>query len=213
MAKISNLASFNSLVLCIKLLVCGQWLGSFLIKSMATNHARETSYVLLSSPINRVEFRAEREEKKISEKDPFIRKKEVKPKQQKKNTPYIKPSCIFNLLPLQKKKKTKIPLSIPFIFFSHKPVTKGPHTNSTTVFPFQCSFSFSFKQFFHASYQQPPQAPSHLDQHHQQHYSHHASLPSQVNIVFSSFSAYQQPASLTPPSTSTKTTTPRLKLY
>lgn len=212
MAKISNLASFNSLVLCIKLLVCGQWLGSFLIKSMATNHARETSYVLLSSPINKVEFRAEREEKKISEKDLFIRKKEVKPKQQKKNTPYIKPSYIFNLLPLQKK-KTKIPLSIPFIFFSHKPVTKGLHTNSTTVFPFQCSFSFSFKQFFHASYQQPPQAPSHLDQHHQQHYSHHASLPSRVNIVFSSFSAYQQPASLTPPSTSTKTTTPRLKLY
>lgn len=212
MAKISNLASFNSLVLCIRLLVCGQWLGSFLIKSMATNHARETSYVLLSSPINKVEFRAEREEKKISEKDLFIRKKEVKPKQQKKNTPYIKPSCIFNLLPLQKK-KTKIPLSIPFIFFSHKPVTKGPHTNSTTVFPFQCSFSFSFKQFFHASYQQPPQAPSHLDQHHQQHYSHHALLPSRVNIVFSSFSAYQQPASLTPPSTSTKTTTPRLKLY
>lgn len=190
MAKISNLASFNSLVLCIRLLVCGQWLGSFLIKSMATNHARETSYVLLSSPINKVEFRAEREEKKISEKDLFIRKKEVKPKQQKKNTPYIKPSYIFNLLPLQKK-KTKIPLSIPFIFFSHKPVTKGPHTNSTTVFPFQCSFSFSFKQFFHASYQQPPQAPSHLDQHHQQHYSHHALLPSRVNIVFSSFSAYQ----------------------
>jgi len=34
---------------------------------MATNHARETPYVLLSSPINRVEFCAEREEKKISE--------------------------------------------------------------------------------------------------------------------------------------------------
>jgi hypothetical protein len=84
---------------------------------MATNHARETSYVLLSSPINKVEFRAEREEKKISEKDLFIRKKEVKPKQQKKNTPYIKPSCIFNLLPLQKK-KLKYPYQ-SLSFFSH----------------------------------------------------------------------------------------------
>jgi len=84
---------------------------------MATNHARETSYVLLSSPINKVEFRAEREEKKISEKDLFIRKKEVKPKQQKKNTPYIKPSYIFNLLPLQKK-KLKYPYQ-SLSFFSH----------------------------------------------------------------------------------------------
>ena len=179
---------------------------------MATNHARETSYVLLSSPINKVEFRAEREEKKISEKDLFIRKKEVKPKQQKKKHSLYQTLLHFQPTTLTKK-KTKIPLSIPFIFFSHKPVTKGPHTNSTTVFPFQCSFSFNFKQFFHASYQQPPQAPSHLDQHHQQHYSHHALLPSRVNIVFSSFSAYQQPASLSPPSTLTKTTTPRLKLY
>jgi hypothetical protein len=73
---------------------------------MATNHARETSYVLLSSPINKVEFRAEREEKKISEKDLFIRKKEVKPKQQKKKTLFISnPLAFSTYYPYKKKKK------------------------------------------------------------------------------------------------------------
>jgi len=86
---------------------------------MATNHARETSYVLLSSPINRVEFRAEREEKKISEKDPFIRIKEVKPKQQKK-TPLISNPLAFSTYYPYKKKKKKLKYPYQSLsFFSH----------------------------------------------------------------------------------------------
>jgi hypothetical protein len=84
---------------------------------MATNHARETSYVLLSSPINKVEFRAEREEKKISENDLFIRKKEVKPKQQKKHSLY-QTLLHFQPTTLTKKKKLKYPYQ-SLSFFSH----------------------------------------------------------------------------------------------
>jgi len=74
---------------------------------MATNHARETPHVLLSSPINRVEFRAEREEKKRSEKNHFTRKKEVKPSNNK-NTPISNPFAFLTYYFYKKTKKKNL---------------------------------------------------------------------------------------------------------
>jgi hypothetical protein len=50
-----------------RLLVYDQQLRSFPIKSMATNHAQDTSHILLSSPINMDEFH-ERERRKLKKK-------------------------------------------------------------------------------------------------------------------------------------------------
>jgi len=86
-----------------RLLVYDQQLRSFPIKSMATNHAQDTSHILLSSPINMDEFH-ERERRKLKKKGG---------KNPTKNHHFCH-QPLFHIKPA-KKSKTKLPLPYPII--------------------------------------------------------------------------------------------------